>query len=226
MPINSDVQSLEPGSLVELFEVDASALGAEIYLFHASLVEGPIFFQGKEYSPWPMEASGFEMTGTAKQPTPTLSMGNVNGFITSLCIYFQDLIGSKLTRRRTMAKYLDGMPTADPDEEFPPDVWYVERKALENSTTVQFELSSPLDFAGRQLPRGQIIANTCRWLTIGGYRGPYCGYNGPPVATEFDVITTDASKDKCGGLPRSCKLRFGELNELNYGSFAAAGLIR
>lgn len=224
--INADIQSLEPGALVELFEVDASALGAEIYRFHSQLVEGSIMFQGLEYGPWPVEASGFEMTGTAKQPIPTLTLGNISGFITSLCIYFSDLVGSKLTRRRTLSKYLDGMPDADPDEQFPPDVWYVERKALENSTKVQFELSSPLDFAGQQLPRGQIIANTCRWLTIGGYRGPYCGYNGPPVATEFDVITSDATKDKCGGLVKSCKLRFGEHNELNYGSFAAAGLVR
>jgi len=224
--INADIQGLEPGSLVELFEVDASNLGAEIYRFHSQLVVGSIFFQGLEYSPWPVECSGFEMTGTAKQPVPNISLGNVDGYIGALCIYFKDLVGSKVTRRRTMSKYLDGMPEADPDEEFPPDVWYVERKSLQNSTRVQFELSSPLDFEGQQLPRGQIIANTCRWLTIGGYRGPYCGYNGPPVATEYDIITTDASKDKCGGLVRSCKLRYGELNPLPYGSYAAAGMIR
>lgn len=226
MPITADIQGLEPGSIVDLYEVDATALGAEIYRYHPHKTGGIITFQGLEYTPWPMEASGFEMTGTSKQPIPSLTMGNVNGFISSLCIFFHDLVGAKLTRRRTLSKYLDGMPEADPTEEFSPDVWYVERKASENSTRVQFELSSALDFGGQQLPRGQIIANTCRWLTIGGYRGPYCGYNGPPVATEFDVITTDAEKDKCGGLVKSCKLRFGEEAELPYGSFPSAGLIR
>ena len=121
---------------------------------------------------------------------------------------------------------MDGQPEADPDEELPPDIWYVERKAAENNETVQFELASALDFAGVQLPRRQIVANVCWWLSCGGYRGPYCGYNGGPVADENDIIVTDASKDKCGGRLSSCKLRFGENNPLPYGSFPAAGLLR
>jgi lambda family phage minor tail protein L len=66
----------------------------------------------------------------------------------------------------------------------------------------------------------------CWWLSCGGYRGPYCSYNGPPVADENDVIVTDAAKDRCGGRLTSCKLRFGESNPLPYGSFPAAGLLR
>lgn len=226
MPIKADVQLLAPGSLVELYEIDASALGAEIYRFHPHKNNGNITFQAKAYQPWAVEATGFEVTGEGKQPVPTISLGNVNGFITSLCLYFSDLEGAKLTRHRTLSKYLDGMPTADPNEEFPPDVWYLDRKSFEDETYVSFELASPLNFQNQQLPRGQIIANSCRWLTIGGYRGPYCGYNGPPVADEYDIITTDASKDKCGGRPKSCKLRFGENEQLNYGSYAAAGMLR
>ena len=226
MGMSADVQSLEPGEIIELFEIDSSSLGAEVYRFHSHKYEGVITFQGLEYRNWAVSASGFEVTGTSKQPTPTLNLGNVEGFITSLCLYFHDLVGSVVTRRRTLSKYLDGMPEADPEEQMPPEVWYIERKSLENNLQVQFELSSALDFQGQQLPRGQILANACRWLIIGGYRGPYCGYNGPPVATEYDIITTDANKDKCGGLPRSCELRFGVNNPLPYGSFPAAGLIR
>lgn len=232
MPITADIQGLEVGRLIELIEVDASALGAEVYRFHADLQVESVWWQGLEYRRWPYSTDGFEMSGGSKQPTPTLTLGNVDGFVTSLVIYFQDLVGSVVTRRRTLSKYLDarnfpaGNPTADPEEELPPDVWYIEQKTGENEETVQFELSSALNFAGQQLPRGQIIANTCRWLTIGGYRGPYCGYNGPPVANEFDIITTDAARDQCGGLPKSCKLRFGANEELPYGSYPAAGLIR
>lgn len=225
MAIKSDVQSLEPGSLVELFEVDVTFLGGEVYRFH-KYGYGPIQWQGEWYDPWPIQTEGFEVSGDSKQARPTLTLANVNGFITSLSLYFDDLIGSKVTRHLTFAKYLDGQPEADPAEEFVPTVWFVERRVFEDHTTVQFELASPLDFQGQVLPKRQIIANSCSWLTIGGYRGPYCGYNGPPVADEFDIITSDATKDKCGGLVRSCKLRFGENNELNYGSFPAAGLIR
>lgn len=231
MGIKSDVQTLAPGSIVELYELDATQLGGEVHYFHPYVTPdgSPIrelTFQGITYTQWPMESAGFEQSGTAKQPQPSLTMGNVNGYISSLVIYFQDLVGAKLTRRRTLSKYLDGESNADPTQEMPPEIWYVERKSLEDDVQVQFDLSSPLNFQGQQLPRGQILANCCRWLTIGGYRGPYCGYNGPPVATEFDIITTDASKDKCSGLVRGCKLRFGNDNELPYGSYPAAGLIR
>lgn len=223
--ITADVQTLQPGDLVELYEVDSRDIGGEVYRFHSYGV-GDIVFQGNEYGPWPIKAEGFEITGDGKQPMPSLTLGNVDGYISSLCIYLGDMVGSKLTRRRTLAKYLDNGPEADPTEELVPDIYYVERKVSENNEIVRFELASALDFEGQQIPRRQVIANTCCWLTIGGYRGPYCGYNGPPVADEFDVPTNSALRDRCGGLVRSCKLRFGENNELNHGGFPAAGLIR
>lgn len=220
--ITEDIQRLEVGEIIELFEVDATVLGGEIYRFHGYATENVITWQGIEYSPWPLEASGFAMTGQGRMPTPTLKLGNVGGFITALVVFFNDLVGATVIRRRTLGKYLDGRPDADPTEEFPPELWYVEQKAGEDSETVIFELSSALNFQGVQLPRRQIIANNCPWR----YRGADCGYTGPPVADEYDVITTDAARDKCGKRVNSCKLRFGENEPLSYGGFPAAGLTR
>jgi lambda family phage minor tail protein L len=221
MTLAVDVQGLEPGQIVELFIVDASELGAELYRFHAYGLLGPIVFQGESYEPWPMEATGFEMSGNS-QPAPRLKMGNVGGFLTALVLGFDDLVGSKVTRKRTLGKYLDGQPTADPAEEFPPDLWFIEQKLGESSEYIEFELASALDFDGVQLPRRQIIANYCPWR----YRSTECGYLGGPVADQFDIITTDAARDQCGKRLQSCKLRFGEHGELPFGGFAAAGLIR
>lgn len=221
MTLVTDVQKLEPGEVIQLYVVDASELGAEMYRFHSHQTAEPIVFQGLEYDPWPMEATGFEMTGNG-QPSPRLKMGNVGGFLTALCLSFDDLVGSVVTRKRTLGKYLDGQPTADPDEEWPQDIWYVEQKLSGNSEYVEFELASALDFQGAQLPARQIIANHCPWR----YRGAECGYTGPPVADEYDIITTDAAKDKCGYRLQSCKLRFGENGELPFGGFPAAGLVR
>lgn len=220
--ITADIQTLEPGELIELFELDATALGAELYRFHGYTQIGPILWQGHEYSPWPIQSSGFEMTSQGRSPTPGLRMGNVGGFLTALCLYFDDMVGTKLVRHRTLGKYLDGQPLADPAEELPQDIWYIEQKTGEDNEIVSFELSSALNFNGVQLPRRQIIANNCPWR----YRGAECGYTGGPVADEFDIITTDAAKDKCGKRVKSCKLRFGEAGELSYGGFAAAGLTR
>ncbi len=220
MTVNSLIQTLQPGSVVEMFIVDATAIGAEEWRFHR--YGGPLFFQGLEYDPWPLEARGFEFTGSGSPPAPRLKMGNVGGFIDALCLSYDDLLGAKVIRKRTLARFLDGQPTADPNEEFPPDTWYVEQRLASTAEFVEFELASAMAFDGVQLPRRQIIQNYCPWR----YRGAECGYLGPPVADEYDIITSDASRDRCGKRLQSCKLRFGETGELPFGGFPAAGLTR
>ena len=187
MTLSADVQRLELGSVVTLYILDAEPIGAETYHFH-SHDAAPITWQGVQYDPWQLEASGFEMSGS-RNPSPKLKMGNVGGFITALCLQFDDLVGATLTRKRTLAQYA---------------------------------LASAMDVQGVQLPRRQIIANYCPWR----YRGAECGYTGPPVADEFDIITTDAARDKCGKRLQSCKLRFGEHGQLSFGGFPAAALTR
>ena len=120
----------------------------------------------------------------------------------------------------------DRQPTADPNEHFQDEVWFIERKTSEDKETVEFELTTAIDLNGEQLPGRQIIAGVCGALIRGGYRGPYCGYTGPAVADANDVPTTDPSRDQCSGLVRGCKLRFGADKPLPYGGFPAAGLLR
>lgn len=163
-PVYADVQKFEPGEWIELFDLDARTVsgGTEgILYFHGYTQLGPIYWQGHAYSPWPIHAEGFERT-TDQQPTPTLAVGNVDGSITAVVLAFQDLVGAEVIRHRTFGRYLDaqnfpeGNPTADPTAEFPPDVWYIERKSQENSTSVTFELSNALNFQGQMLPGRQI----------------------------------------------------------------------
>ncbi|MBN7139006.1 phage minor tail protein L [Lysobacter enzymogenes] len=231
MTITDRIQSLEPGARVRLYELDARAIGADLLLFHGHAQAGPIFWQGQEYSPWPIVAEGFART-TQQQPTPTLRVSNIDGTISSLCILFGDLLDAKLTRRSTLAEYLDaanfpgGNPAADPDEQFQDEIWYIERKVSEDAESVVFELRSPADFGDAQLPSEQVVADMCNWIQRGGYRGPYCGYSGPPVADGDDNPTSDPALDSCSGLVRGCKLRFGQNNPLPYGGFPGAGRLR
>jgi len=229
--ITADAQQLEPGGRITVYELDASSFGADQLFFHQHLQSGVIWWQGQEYGAWPIEASGFERTSD-QPPSPRLKVGNVDGRIGALCLMFDDLVGARIIRRQTLVKYLDaanfpgGNPTADPDEEFPDEIWFIERKASEDSETVEFELTTAIDLNGEQLPGRQIVAGNCGWIIRGGYRGPYCSYNGPPVADSDDNPTDDPSRDQCGGRLKSCKLRFGENNPLPYGGFPAAGLLR
>lgn len=226
MGINADVQGLEVGNLVELFKVDLTPLGGEIYRFHGHKHGGTITWQGQVYSAKALEAEGFELTGEGRQPSPTLELGNADGFITALVIYFNDMVGATVTRMRTLSKFLDGQPTADPNEHLPDEVWIVDRKVNEDNVSVKFELTTPFEFENVQLPRRPIVATGCPWMSIGGYRGPYCGYNGPPIADVNDALTDDGTKDMCSGTVTGCKLRFGATGQLNFGGFPAAGLIR
>jgi lambda family phage minor tail protein L len=220
MSIESDVQMLELGSKLYFYELDAELIGGGFAYFHANS-DQQMTWQGKVYSPWPIQAEGFAIT-SQQQPVPTLTVGNIDGSITRLCADYEDLVGTKLIRRCTFFKYLDGQPEADPTQEFTPEVWYIERKSSENRDAVQFELSSPLNFNGVQVPRRVIIANNCPWR----YRGEGCGYVGPPVATIEDVPTTNPALDSCSKSKAACKLRQWPDGVLNYGGFPAAGLVR
>lgn len=240
MTLTADIQGLEPGARVELFELDASAIGGTIQRFHGYMDAGSIFWQGLEYGPWTIEAEGFARVGTGQQPTPTLRVGNIGwdaegnplpGVITSLCIELDDLIGARVVRRRTLAQYLDGSPTADPTQEFPTEIWLIECKTQEDKESVEFELRSALDFDGQQLPARQINANLCPWLNIGGYRGPYCAYVGSAYFDTDDNPVSDPTLDKCGGRVTSCQKRFNaqentEWAVINFGGFPGADSLR
>lgn len=221
MSVTADIQQLEPGNLVELYEVDLTSMGGDVQRFHAHLQSGPILWQGNEYSPWPVTSSGFERTGDATQPSPTVTIANVDGSISALCIAFGDMVGAKVKRHRTLAQYLDGQPAADPNEEMPVEVWYIDQKSDETNLQVEFTLASALDLSGRQLPSRQVIATICpeQWA----YRGSLCGYTALVYFDKDNNPVSDPAQDVCGRRLSSCKCRFGQNNPLPFGGFPAAG---
>lgn len=237
--ITGKIQGLEPGDFVRLYELDYTAQGGEVLRFHNYDAE-TLYWKGEAYEPWAVEASGFAKVGNGQQPTPTLKVGNIgrdaagnpiSGVITALCLAYGDLRGAKLICRKTLAEYLDavnfpnGNPSANPDEEFQPEQWQVECKLHEEPAYVEFELKSAIDFDNFTIPSRRVIP-ICQWLERGGYRGPYCGYTGAEMFTRDDEPTNDPTLDRCSGKVSSCKLRFGEFNELSHGGCPGADSLR
>lgn len=229
--IESDVQKLDPGQMVVLFELDATAIGGDVLRWHSGVnsLGNDLVWNGETYSRFPVEASGFDRSGKGALPRPLLKVANVSGLIGALARANDDLMGAKLTRRRTFAKYLDAVnfpggvnPQADPNCAFPDEVWFVDRKANENGVFLEFELSAAFDVRGVKLPRRQCIQNVCPWV----YRSAECGYAGGPVADISDAPTSDAGSDQCGKRLDSCKLRFGTFSALPFGGMPGVGLIR
>jgi len=188
----TEIQKLAPSAIIELFELDLTNLGGEVYRFHAGTNEltQNVVWNGQTYVRYPVAASGYEFSGNGQFPRPKLAVSNALSAISALIQVYGDLHGGKVTRRRTLAQFLDavnfadGNPSEDPEAEFEPDVYFIDRKASEDRDKVEFELASACDLMGIRLPRRQIVQNLCTWR----YRGSECGYTGGPLYTTQDQI--------------------------------------
>lgn len=231
MTIASDIQLLAPGSLIELFVLDLTSVGSSVLYFHTGLnnMLSSVVWQGITYTAMPMQFEGWELSGKGQLPRPKARVSNATGLIGTYCKSFNDLVGARLTRKRTFVKYLDAVnfaggvnPTADPNVHFADDVYFVDRKAVENKTMVEFELAAAFDVQGIALPRRQFIQNVCAWK----YKSPECGYAGTAYFLSDDTPTANPVLDVCGKRLNSCKARFGTHNPLPFGGFPATGLIK
>lgn len=228
--ISADIQKLEPGARVEMYELDATELGDTIYRFHAGVNElgNDIVWQGHTYLRFPILATGFEQTVQGSQPRPTIKIANVTGVMGALLNALDDLVGARLTRKVTMLQYLDAVnfqgginPLADPTAQHPDEVWIVDRKSAENKLYVEWELASSLDLTGVQLPLRQIAQNSCAWQ----YRDGNCPYSGGPVADVTDKVVYTMAEDNCSRTQTGCRLRFGTNGVLPFGGFPGSGLV-
>ncbi|HTG55034.1 MAG TPA: phage minor tail protein L, partial [Niabella sp.] len=180
------------------------------------------------YTRLPIEADGFERSGTGQQARPTLRIANIDGLISAVSRANQDLVKTTVIRRRTFLKYLDAVnfeggvnPTADPNAVLDDETYLIDRKSGENKIQVEYELTSALDLEGQFLPKRMCVRTNCTWK----YRSAECGYGGPPVATKYDEPTSDPLLDDCSKTLNGCTLRYGN-GELPIGVFPAIGLIR
>ena len=103
---------------------------------------------GQEYGPWPFSVEGLEISADSQGNAPKLSVANINGLISALCLQFEDMAQAKVRIHDTLVHYLDarnfpqGNSSADPLQE-KLQVFYIDRKATESDEAVEFELSSP-----------------------------------------------------------------------------------
>jgi lambda family phage minor tail protein L len=226
MSITVEIQSLAPSALMEFFILDTSNLvGGGIARFHAGTneLQTSVWWQGYEYLPLPVEAEGFDVNTKGAAPRPRIRVANIDGLFSAEVRQNDDLIGCKVIRKRTFAKYLDARnfksgtnPSADPNQYLADDIWFVDRKVSENKYLIEWELASAFDVQGVMLPFRQVVQNSCPWR----YRGPECGYVGGYV-DKNDVVTSDSSKDYCAKHLSSCRVRFGS-NYLPFGGFPGA----
>lgn len=249
MSFNAVIQQPEPGGTVRLIEVDGTEYGAEILRFHndtlpyteaeimaagddeTKLPGKTIWWQGIEYGPWPFQVEDLEMSSDGQAAQPKLTVANISGVVTALCLTFDDMAKFKVTIHDTFKEFLDarnftdGNPTADPTEE-KVQVYYIDRKSTEDDEGVEFELASPADLRGIRIPTRQ-IHSLCTWCMRGWYRtGRGCDYAGARYFDKKGNPVGDPSKDECSGLRTDCQKRFGDGEPIPFGGFPGSALIK
>lgn len=217
----SDLQAVAPSAVIELFELELNTTQhgiSETYRFHGGTSlnsNGELVWAGNSYLRFPIEADEFEYSGNGQLPRPKLRASNILGTITAILLSLPDgLEGAKVTRIRTLARYIDGanfpggtnpFGAPDPTAEFPREIYYIDRKVVETRDVVEFELAASFDLAGVRAPKRQCIANICQWV----YKSAECSYSG--------------ALQTCTKTLADCKAHFGATAELPFGSYPGIG---
>ena len=200
--IHKEIFELEPSTLISLYSIDLSKKtnSSDFYRFHGGEngYQGSITFKTKTYNYFPVKVDGFAYQDQ-KPPRPKVSFDNTDSFMSLKLKYFDNFLGYRFTRLRTFVKFLDDSnfvnarnPHSTDRSSFPEEEYVFNKKITENSSVVEFELSSPLDLEVAGVPARDIVYNACRWC----YRSKIgCGYSDKPVADKKDNDLT-ATNDK------------------------------
>ena len=109
----SELQKINPSSIVELFQLELITAihgsNTKYYFHNGTNTNGNtnLIFNNIEYTKMPIEAEGFEFNGK-QTPRPRLRISNILGTFTTILLTLpQGLEGAKVTRVRTLARYVD-----------------------------------------------------------------------------------------------------------------------
>lgn len=200
---NASLLDLEPDTIIELYEID---LGEQegIYRFHPGknnlkdIMLSDDFGNLNTYYSLPIEATNFELKGDGTLPRPKLMIANPQGLLSDAIKRRDDLIGHSIVRKRIFLKFLDheNFPNnlnpfaiPDPQARFDDDIYKINRKTQENKFYIEFELVSPLEMEGANIPARMMLANYCPWQ----YRGVGCLYGKRPDHTEQSITLPDGT---------------------------------
>jgi len=197
--IHQEIMSLEPSTLVVLYEINLDKkIDGGRYYFHAGEngYGNSIIYQGNEYFYHPISTEGFDFV-EKQLPRPSITADNTDSFFSLKTRFFDDFVGYEVSRIRTFVRFLapENFPNninpfgAGNEESFPTEQYVVNKKTVENNKIVKFELASPLEKEGGEIPSRKIVCHTCQWR----YRSVEgCGFtdtnNSPIVADSKNNI--------------------------------------
>ncbi|EDY2188384.1 phage minor tail protein L, partial [Salmonella enterica subsp. enterica] len=106
--LNETTKTEQPAR-IELWEIDLTLIGGERFFFcNESNEKGEaVTWQGRQYQPYPLKGSGFEMKGKGASNRPTIEVSNLFGLVTGIAEDLNSLVGARVYRRQVYSKFLD-----------------------------------------------------------------------------------------------------------------------
>lgn len=175
---NFEQEIIKPftSAYIELFTLDTTNIGGSTIFRYTPMTQSSavVVWQGQNYLPFPIEATGFNMTSDGGAPAkPRLAVSNVSGFLMAAILELGDIVGAKLIRCRTFSRFLDTGPNPDPDAHAPYDIYLVDQKTLHTKTMIEWSLISQIDRPDIFLPKRRVLKD----LTSNNIYAPGVGRN-------------------------------------------------
>lgn len=158
MLLTNETQKDTLSAYIELYELDASAIGGSLHRFTNSIPEtgNTITYDTHDYLLVPIEFSGLSVKSDGAPARPQMIIDNVSRILLSAVISLGDLVGAKLTRKRTFAKYLDNGSDPNPNA-YVDDVFFISQKTSHTASSISFELCSALELTDLKIPGRQCL---------------------------------------------------------------------
>ena len=167
--VYEELQKLAPSAIIELYQLDFTedVNGVDVsYYFHdgTNELKTDIIFNGISYAAYPVEVEGFADSGKGVLPRPSIKIANPTGGISAILSQLNPLNG-KFTRIQTCKKFLDAanfpssqnpFGTPSSSTELPQEIYFIDKKTVENREVVQFECVSALDLENIRAPKRQV----------------------------------------------------------------------
>jgi lambda family phage minor tail protein L len=181
-------QEIDSG-LLEFFELKLGEGTNNTLYFHDGKNENlaDISFAGNTYISLPIMMDGIELSADGAMSRPTLTIANVESILKAGSKFktqmedgtwgatvdgsplvasdfkIDHLVGSVLTKRKTLEKYL----TSNPIVEFEKDEYIIDRIKAKDNNFITLELASPFDLGGIRIPNRVVVGKYCPWVYQG-----------------------------------------------------------
>lgn len=241
--ITESEYSLNPSPVVYLYQIDfsTSKIGTTDILYWSPFRNGTsdIVYDGKTYSYMGIDFAGLTMESGGKLPSPSMTIMATKGNILAQRMLSLDIRGTRITRIKTYANYLDGAGQADPAANRK-TTFYINSLSSRVGTTYKLVLSTNYGLEGINNKANRVLnsfscINKYRTWDAATNKFVYtpvkdggCPWGNPDEQANYsevpnwgtvyfdggDQSVAEPSKDRCALGAASCVKRFCQTNPL------------